>query len=152
MTCEAVTDSNPVIVRYWSSLADKISESRASVKSPLWYLGIYAGVSDSYRLLLSELNSSLFSLLTLVGRSECSDRAGVLTDVICVGLVVETLTWYLLYRGSIRASTVLYKRLLKAVLFTHIRFHDTTNRGRLLNRFGKDFESTSKHFLFPEYS
>jgi len=26
------------------------------------------------------------------------------------------------------------------VLFTNIRFHDTVSRGRLLNRFGKDFE------------
>jgi ABC-type multidrug transport system fused ATPase/permease subunit len=26
------------------------------------------------------------------------------------------------------------------VLFTDIRFHDTISRGRLLNRFGKDFE------------
>jgi ABC-type multidrug transport system fused ATPase/permease subunit len=29
---------------------------------------------------------------------------------------------------------------LEAVLFAKIRFHDTVNRGRLLNRFGKDFE------------
>ena len=42
--------------------------------------------------------------------------------------------------GSIRASTVLYQRLLETVLFANIRFHDTISRGRLLNRFGKDFE------------
>ncbi|KIY52609.1 hypothetical protein FISHEDRAFT_69710 [Fistulina hepatica ATCC 64428] len=30
--------------------------------------------------------------------------------------------------------------LLEAVLFAHIRFHDTLSRGRILNRFGKDFE------------
>lgn len=30
--------------------------------------------------------------------------------------------------------------LLEAVLFAQIRFHDTVSRGRLLNRFGKDFE------------
>ena len=42
--------------------------------------------------------------------------------------------------GSIHASTVLYKRLLETVLFAQIRFHDTVSRGRLLNRFGKDFE------------
>ena len=38
------------------------------------------------------------------------------------------------------ASRVLYKRLLESVLFANIRFHDTVSRGRLLNRFGKDFE------------
>lgn len=31
--------------------------------------------------------------------------------------------------------------LLEAVLFARIRFHDTVSRGRLLNRFGKDFET-----------
>lgn len=30
--------------------------------------------------------------------------------------------------------------MLKAVLFAQLRFHDTTSRGRLLNRFGKDIE------------
>lgn len=30
--------------------------------------------------------------------------------------------------------------LLETVLFAEIRFHDTISRGRLLNRFGKDFE------------
>jgi hypothetical protein len=29
---------------------------------------------------------------------------------------------------------------LECVLFADIRFHDTVSRGRLLNRFGKDFE------------
>jgi ABC transporter transmembrane region len=59
-------------------------------------------------------------------------------------------------RGAVHASDVLHKGqspsvleafraeivpgLLKAILFAPIRFHDTTNRGRLLNRFGKDFE------------
>ena len=64
-------------------------------------------------------------------------------QALCVvsGLLIGTFRWFLLYEGSIHASTVLYKRLLNAVLFANIRFHDTTNRGRLLNRFGKDFES-----------
>lgn len=30
--------------------------------------------------------------------------------------------------------------LLESVLFANLRFHDTISRGRLLNRFGKDFE------------
>lgn len=51
-----------------------------------------------------------------------------------------TFRWFILYNGSIRASKVLYERLLEAVLFANIRFHDTVSRGRLLNRFGKDFE------------
>lgn len=30
--------------------------------------------------------------------------------------------------------------MLNSVLFANLRFHDTTSRGRLLNRFGKDIE------------
>ena len=36
--------------------------------------------------------------------------------------------------------THLVTELLETVLFANIRFHDTVSRGRLLNRFGKDFE------------
>ena len=57
-----------------------------------------------------------------------------------LGLILTTVRWFVLYNGSIHASTVLYQRLLETVLFANIRFHDTVSRGRLLNRFGKDFE------------
>ncbi|KAF8879657.1 ATP-binding cassette transporter [Gymnopilus junonius] len=57
-----------------------------------------------------------------------------------VGLVISTVRWFILYHGSIHASNVLYKRLLESILFADIRFHDTVSRGRVLNRFGKDFE------------
>ncbi|KAG8216833.1 P-loop containing nucleoside triphosphate hydrolase protein [Butyriboletus roseoflavus] len=56
------------------------------------------------------------------------------------GLFLNVFRFYILYSGSINASTILYKRLLETILFANIRFHDTVSRGRLLNRFGKDFE------------
>ncbi|KAH9036170.1 ATP-binding cassette transporter [Lactarius pseudohatsudake] len=65
---------------------------------------------------------------------------GVYAAISGVGLILTTIRWYILYTGSIHASTVLYKKLLETVLFANIRFHDTVSRGRLLNRFGKDFE------------
>ncbi|KAG6829812.1 hypothetical protein H0H87_010041 [Tephrocybe sp. NHM501043] len=65
---------------------------------------------------------------------------GVYAVITTAGLIIGTLRYFVLYNGSIRASTVLYKRLLETVLFANIRFHDTVSRGRLLNRFGKDFE------------
>jgi ABC transporter transmembrane region len=64
----------------------------------------------------------------------------VYAAITAVRLVISTVRWFVLYEGSIRASTVLYQRLLEAVLFADIHFHDTVSRGRLLNRFGKDFE------------
>ncbi|KAJ7499425.1 multidrug resistance-associated ABC transporter [Mycena latifolia] len=64
----------------------------------------------------------------------------IYTLLTSAGLILTTGRWLVLYSGSIHASAVLYKRLLEAVLFADIRFHDTSSRGRLLNRFGKDFE------------
>ncbi|OSX61133.1 hypothetical protein POSPLADRAFT_1074834 [Postia placenta MAD-698-R-SB12] len=60
--------------------------------------------------------------------------------ITAIGVVLGTLRWFVLYYGGIHASTVLYQRLLEGVLFANIRFHDTVSRGRLLNRFGSDFE------------
>ncbi|KAH7910130.1 hypothetical protein BJ138DRAFT_1127138 [Hygrophoropsis aurantiaca] len=60
--------------------------------------------------------------------------------VTLLGLFLNVFRFFVLYTGSINASTILYKRLLETVLFANIRFHDTVSRGRLLNRFGKDFE------------
>ncbi|VDB91250.1 unnamed protein product [Peniophora sp. CBMAI 1063] len=65
---------------------------------------------------------------------------GLYAVISFAGIFIGTLRWFALYDGSIRASTVLYKKLLETVLFANIRFHDTVSRGRLLNRFGKDFE------------
>ncbi|KAI0918434.1 hypothetical protein AcV5_002428 [Taiwanofungus camphoratus] len=60
--------------------------------------------------------------------------------ITAIGLILSTIRWLVLYHGGIHASTVLYKKLLEGVLFANIRFHDTVSRGRLLNRFGNDFE------------
>ncbi|GBE87301.1 ATP-dependent bile acid permease [Sparassis crispa] len=60
-------------------------------------------------------------------------------------LIFWTVRWVVLYHGGIHASTELYKRLLECVLFANIRFHDTVSRGRLLNRFGKDFEGVDSN-------
>ncbi|KAI9068084.1 multidrug resistance-associated ABC transporter [Trametes sanguinea] len=65
---------------------------------------------------------------------------GVYAIITTIGLVLSTMRWFVLYQGGIHASVALYKRLLEGVLFANIRFHDTVSRGRLLNRFGKDFE------------
>ncbi|KAF5314753.1 hypothetical protein D9611_007066 [Ephemerocybe angulata] len=74
------------------------------------------------------------------GRESPMFYISVYAGITGIGLVLTTIRWFVLYNGSIRASTVLYERLLEAVLFADIRFHDTVSRGRLLNRFGKDFE------------
>lgn len=64
----------------------------------------------------------------------------VYAAITTAGLVISTVRFFVLYDGSIRASSILYKKMLEAVLFANMRFHDTVSRGRVLNRFGKDFE------------
>ncbi|CAK9783969.1 P-loop containing nucleoside triphosphate hydrolase protein [Cutaneotrichosporon oleaginosum] len=56
------------------------------------------------------------------------------------GCLLTNLPYAVVYGGNLRASRILHAGMLKAVLFAPLRFHDTTNRGRLLNRFGKDIE------------
>ncbi|GMK55034.1 hypothetical protein CspeluHIS016_0200900 [Cutaneotrichosporon spelunceum] len=56
------------------------------------------------------------------------------------GCFLTSFPYAVMYAGNLRASRILHAGMLKAVLFAPLRFHDTTNRGRLLNRFGKDIE------------
>ncbi|KAJ7040968.1 multidrug resistance-associated ABC transporter [Mycena alexandri] len=60
--------------------------------------------------------------------------------IMCIDLLFRMAHFSILYSGSIRASQVLYKKLLETVLFSPIKFHDTAARGILLNRFGRDFQ------------
>ncbi|KAF9479792.1 multidrug resistance-associated ABC transporter [Pholiota conissans] len=64
----------------------------------------------------------------------------IYSSITLTGLIVSTARWFILYAGSIHASNTLYKQMLESVLFAPLRFHESTSRGSLLNRFGKDFE------------
>jgi len=55
-------------------------------------------------------------------------------------VIIGTARWAVLYFGAVRASRALYKSLLHAVLRAKLRWFDSMSLGRLLNRFGKDFE------------
>ncbi|WOO81435.1 ATP-dependent bile acid permease [Vanrija pseudolonga] len=56
------------------------------------------------------------------------------------GVILSDVQFAVTYIGSLRASRILQQKMLESVLFATLRFHDTTSRGRLLNRFGKDIE------------
>lgn len=108
----------------------------------------------------NDLRFRYWSGLALNGGTQSNSESpsfyiGVYAAITGAGLIVSTLRYFVLYNGSIRASTVLYKQLLETVLFADIRFHDTVLRGWLLNRFGKDFEGgfiSSLFQLFLVYS
>jgi len=73
-------------------------------------------------------------------QKSASHYIAVYAAITTAGVVVSIFRWFVLYDGSIRASIALYKRLLETIMFANIRFHDTVSCGRVLNRFGKDFE------------
>ncbi|WVQ79183.1 hypothetical protein IAT38_001279 [Cryptococcus sp. DSM 104549] len=68
-----------------------------------------------------------------------------------IGVFASNLQYVVIYYGSLKASKRLHNAMLEKVLFATLRFHDTTSRGRLLNRFGKDVEgldsSTADNFV-----
>ncbi|RDX45811.1 multidrug resistance-associated ABC transporter [Lentinus brumalis] len=45
------------------------------------------------------------------------------------------------YTGALRASRILFDKLLKTVVRATMRWHDVTPQGRMLNRFSKDVET-----------
>ncbi|KAG1745260.1 P-loop containing nucleoside triphosphate hydrolase protein [Suillus lakei] len=100
----------PVAENWWLKTWSGSSIEEAEAKGPVYYIIVYAAVSTALR-------------------ADCFS-----------GVLISTYRYFVLYNGSIHASNVLYQQLLETVLFAHIRFHDTVSRGRLLNRFGKDFE------------
>ncbi|KAG9313459.1 hypothetical protein JVU11DRAFT_5783 [Chiua virens] len=120
---------SPVVESWWLKTWSGADPAEAQRNGPVYYIGVYAAVT-------------------------------------IFGLFLNVFRFYVLYSGSINASTILYKSeniilwlslvlrrtvgLLETVLFASVRFHDTVSRGRLLNRFGKDFEgidsSMSDHF------
>lgn len=62
------------------------------------------------------------------------------TIIAISGCFLQNLQFASTYYGALHASKILHNRMLERVLLATLRFHDTTNRGRLLNRFGKDIE------------
>ncbi|KAI0772966.1 multidrug resistance-associated ABC transporter [Trametes elegans] len=45
------------------------------------------------------------------------------------------------YTGALRASRILFEKLLQSVVRATMRWHDVTPQGRMLNRFSKDIET-----------
>lgn len=60
--------------------------------------------------------------------------AQVTVILIVAGLQVGELRFAILYVGSIRASKQIHATMLERVLFATVRFHDTSVRGRSVER------------------
>lgn len=63
---------------------------------------------------------------------------GVYAAIGLTGSTLVTITSLTQLTGALRASRILFKRLLTTVVHATMRWHDTTPAGRILNRFGSD--------------
>ncbi|KAH8087167.1 multidrug resistance-associated ABC transporter [Cristinia sonorae] len=115
-------------VLYWTTFGFSLVIAAASPVLENGWLKIWSGAASDE----DHARSPLFYISVYAG-------------ITALGLFLTSLRFYILYRGGIHASRVLYKQLLEGVLFAQIRFHDTVSRGRLLNRFGKDFEGVDSN-------
>ncbi|KAK7000595.1 ATP-dependent bile acid permease [Favolaschia claudopus] len=118
------------------------------VALPVWKMYIHAGGYIGYWIVFV----SVFVAAALVpvlengwlsywSRDGGSNESIFYISVYAAASLLFTLVrLFVLFHGSIHASTILYQNLLETVLFAPVRFHDTVSRGRVLNRFGKDFE------------
>ncbi|KAK0545125.1 hypothetical protein OC845_005247 [Tilletia horrida] len=63
------------------------------------------------------------------------------------GALISGLRYGLLFFVSYVACTHLFEDALRALYRAPIRFHDTTPRGRIVNRFGSDVQSVDEQFI-----
>ncbi|KAJ7147242.1 hypothetical protein C8R46DRAFT_1129771 [Mycena filopes] len=64
---------------------------------------------------------------------------GVYAGIALFGILIQLTLLALEYTAALKASRILFKRLLDSVVGATFRFHDTTPLGRMLSRFGNDF-------------
>ena len=57
---------------------------------------------------------------------------------------VSFLRTILVFYGGLRASRILFEKLLESVTSAKLRFFDTTPIGRIMNRFSKDMETVDQ--------
>ncbi|KAI0070122.1 multidrug resistance-associated ABC transporter [Panus rudis PR-1116 ss-1] len=66
---------------------------------------------------------------------------GIYSAITLGAALVNIISVITQYTGALRASRVLFKKLLLSVVRATMRWHDTTPQGRMLNRFSKDIET-----------
>jgi ABC-type multidrug transport system fused ATPase/permease subunit len=66
---------------------------------------------------------------------------GVYTLISLVSIIFTTGRFYLVFRGSLRASRKVFREMTNRVFHTPLRWLDTEPTGRILNRFTADFQS-----------
>ncbi|CAO3650101.1 unnamed protein product [Cunninghamella blakesleeana] len=66
---------------------------------------------------------------------------GIFVVIAASNIFISVARFGVIYFGGLRASKIMYNKLLDRVLHAPLRFFDTTPVGRVLNRFSSDFET-----------
>ncbi|KAH9947499.1 multidrug resistance-associated ABC transporter [Amylocystis lapponica] len=103
-------------LRIWTGAGLELDDPR----SPLFYISVYGAIT-AVGVVLSTVRWAVITAAFML--LQFFTKVGLSSHLVVVLLTI-----------------VLSQELLEGVLFANIRFHDTVSRGRLLNRFGKDFE------------
>lgn len=139
-------------IRTWANQYDLGEESlSASFHSPA---GNYHAVSDSG--VISQWNVASYLPTKYFDPNQTSIVAYLAPDVDVkyyltiyaiiggFGMLVALFRDLWLFYGSLTASSVLHKRLMKAVSRAKFKFFDVTPLGQLMNRFSKDLEAVDQ--------
>ncbi|KAK9474191.1 P-loop containing nucleoside triphosphate hydrolase protein [Dipodascopsis tothii] len=129
----------PIEVEYVPEMHAALAGPAGSSGSALYALGAVRGVAVATGATVAVATPAAVAPATPAGHS---------TVYYLLWYAVITLTYTaviftrdaVLFWGSIRASTVLFNRLLHKVLRSKLRFFDATPIGRIMNRFSKDME------------
>ncbi|CAG8607661.1 8848_t:CDS:10, partial [Dentiscutata erythropus] len=135
-------------ILYWLIVAVTFIGARGVQIMENWWLKVWSNAYDS-----SETSPIIFNLV----QDNLVMIDGIFSDIhkpysvdyylniyvliTFLSIITGVLRYAWLYYGSLRASKKLYQTLLHRVIRAPLRFFDTTPVGRILNRFGKDFET-----------
>jgi ABC-type multidrug transport system fused ATPase/permease subunit len=117
-----------VMENWWLKNWSNASKEDDNILNVLFYDPIF-GISDKILSPISQDSHSLDYYFNIY----------VLITMLSILLGVLRYAW--LYYGSLRASRKLHEDLLNRIMRAPLRFFDTTPVGRILNRFGRDFET-----------
>ncbi|GBB99870.1 hypothetical protein RclHR1_03660017 [Rhizophagus clarus] len=131
---------------FWFIVILLFATARFSQVMENWWLKIWSNAHENDNSLIVLFYDPIFGIsdktLSLIGQNSHNldyyFNIYVLITMTSILLGVLRVVW--LYFGSLRASRKLYEKLLNRIMRAPLRFFDTTPVGRILNRFGRDFE------------
>ncbi|CAH7666033.1 hypothetical protein PPACK8108_LOCUS348 [Phakopsora pachyrhizi] len=139
----SMSDGLMATLLFWIAFSFVFLGNKALTVVETYVLSLWSGSNDhdsasDSRLTKPAASSSNFRISGV--EHSVDFYLGLYTAVSLINIIVSTIRWLVLYEGTLKASEKLYEKILHAVLRCPLRFFDTVPLGRLLNRFGKDFE------------